>query len=79
MGDSPLAESIAVLSRYFVGTVTLQDTLQQVAELTERAIGPAAFVGVTLPVEGRQRTAVFRTAVHPARTPDHSRLRDSAR
>jgi GAF domain-containing protein len=65
MADSPLAESIAVLSRYFVGTVTLQDTLHQVAELTERAIGPAAFVGVTLPVEGRERTAVFTDPASP--------------
>ena len=59
MADSLLTESLAVLSRYFVGLGTLQDTLQRVAELTGEAIGPADFVGITMPVEGRQRTAVF--------------------
>jgi GAF domain-containing protein len=59
MADSLLTESLAVLSRYFVGVGTLQDTLQRVAELTGEAIGPADFVGITMPVEGRQRTAVF--------------------
>jgi GAF domain-containing protein len=65
MADSPLSESLAVLSRYFVGTGTLQETLQRVAELTEQAIGPADFVGITLPVEGRERTAVFTDPASP--------------
>jgi GAF domain-containing protein len=65
MADAPLTESLAVLSRYFVGTGTLQETLQRVAELTEEAIGPADFVGITLPVEGRQRTAVFTDPASP--------------
>src|SRR3982751_2030837 len=59
MADSLLTESLAVLSRYFVGLGTLQDTLRRVSELTAEAIGPADFVGITMPVEGRQRTAVF--------------------
>jgi len=65
MADSPLSESLAVLSRYFVGTGTLQETLHRVAELTGQAIGPADFVGITLPVEGRQRTAVFTDPASP--------------
>jgi GAF domain-containing protein len=65
MAESPLSESLAVLSRYFVGQGTLLDTLQRVAELTEQAVGPADFVGVTLPVEGRQRTAVFTDPASP--------------
>jgi GAF domain-containing protein len=65
MVDSPLSESLAVLSRYFVGTGTMQDTLQRVSELTEKAIGPADFVGITLPVEGGNRTAVFTDPASP--------------
>jgi GAF domain-containing protein len=65
MADSALSESLAVLSRYFVGTGTLQDTLQRVSELTGQAIGPADFVGITLPVEGGNRTAVFTDPASP--------------
>jgi GAF domain-containing protein len=65
MGDAPLTESLAVLSRYFVGTGTLQETLDRVAELTGQAVGPTRFVGITLPVEGRQRTAVFTDPASP--------------
>jgi GAF domain-containing protein len=59
MADSPLAESLAVLSRYFVGAGTLEETLRRVADLTVEAVPPVDFVGLTMPVEGRQRTAVF--------------------
>jgi GAF domain-containing protein len=65
MVGSSLSESLAVLSRYFVGTETLQDTLQRVSELTEQAIGPADFVGITLPGEGGNRTAVFTDPASP--------------
>src|SRR4051794_2781082 len=47
------------MSRFFVGAGTLEDTLLRVAELTVEAIEPADFAGLTMPVEGRQRTAVF--------------------
>jgi GAF domain-containing protein len=50
---------VAALSRFFVGDGTLQETLDRVADLTVEAIGPAAFAGITMPVEGRERTAVF--------------------
>jgi GAF domain-containing protein len=59
MAESPLAESLAVLSRYFVGAGTLEETLGRVADLTVEAVAPVDFVGLTMPVEGRQRTAVF--------------------
>jgi GAF domain-containing protein len=65
MADSPLSESLAVLSQYFVGTGTLQDTLHRVSELTERAVSPADFVGITLPGEGGNRTAVFTDPASP--------------
>jgi GAF domain-containing protein len=59
VAESPLAESLAVLSRYFVGAGTLEETLRRVADLTVEAVPSADFVGLTMPVEGRQRTAVF--------------------
>jgi GAF domain-containing protein len=59
MAESLLAESLAVLSRYFVGAGTLEETLTRVADLTVEAVPSADFVGLTMPVEGRQRTAVF--------------------
>jgi GAF domain-containing protein len=59
MAESPLAESLAVLSRYFVGAGTLEETLGRVADLTVEAVPPADLVGLTMPIEGRQRTAVF--------------------
>jgi GAF domain-containing protein len=59
MAESPLAESLAVLSRYFIGAGTLEETLGRVADLTVEAVPPADFAGLTMVVEGRQRTAVF--------------------
>jgi GAF domain-containing protein len=54
-----LAEGLAVLAQYFVGAGTLDETLGRVADLTVEAVAPADYVGLTLPVEGRRRTAVF--------------------
>jgi GAF domain-containing protein len=65
MADSPLAESLAVLSRYFIGAGTLQETLDRVADLTVEAVPPADLVGLTMPIEGRQRTAVFTDRTSP--------------
>jgi GAF domain-containing protein len=65
MSDSPLEESLATLSRFFVGSGTLRDTLDRVAHLTVEAIGPADLVGLTMPVEGRPRTAVFTDPASP--------------
>jgi GAF domain-containing protein len=56
---SPLTESLTVLSRFFVGAGTLEDTLLRVAELTVEAIEPADFAGLTVGASGRHRTAVF--------------------
>jgi GAF domain-containing protein len=52
MAESPLAESLAVLSRYFVGAGTLEETLARVADLTVEAVPPVDFVGLTMPDEG---------------------------
>jgi GAF domain-containing protein len=65
MAESPLAESLAVLSRYFVGAGTLEETLGRVADLTVEAVPPADLVGLTMPIEGRQRTAVFTDRTSP--------------
>jgi GAF domain-containing protein len=59
MAESPLAEGLAALASYFVGAGTLEETLGRVADLTVEAVAPADFAGLTMPVEGRQRTAVF--------------------
>jgi GAF domain-containing protein len=59
MADSPLTSSLAALSRFFVGDGTVQQTLQRVSDLTVEAIPAAEMVGITMMVEGRERTAVF--------------------
>ena len=65
MSDSPLTESLSTLSRFFVGDRTLKETLVRVSELTVEAMPAAALIGITLPVEGRQRTAVFTDQTAP--------------
>lgn len=65
MSDSPLTSSLAALSRFFVGDGTLEQTLVRVAELTVEAIPAAELVGITMPVEGRQRTAIFTDETAP--------------
>ena len=65
MSDSPLTESLAALSQFFVGHGTLRDTLDRIAHLTVRAVDPVDLVGVTMPVEGQSRTAVFTDPVSP--------------
>jgi GAF domain-containing protein len=65
MSDSPLAEGMAALSRFFVGDGTLEQTLQRVAEITTTAVPGADLVGITLIVEGKHRTAVFTDEASP--------------
>lgn len=65
MADLPLTSSLAALSRFFVGDGTLEETLTRVADLTVQAIPAADFVGITLPVEGRRRTAIFTDSASP--------------
>jgi GAF domain-containing protein len=63
--DSPLTESLAALSRFFVGDGTVHETLQRVSELATVAVEGADLVGLTMIVEGRQRTAVFTDELAP--------------
>jgi len=60
-----LAQSLAALSRFFVGDGTLQETLTRVAEYAEQAVPASAMTGITLLVEGRARTAVFTDEAAP--------------
>jgi hypothetical protein len=65
MADSALGESLAALSRFVVGDGPLEQTLTCVADLT--VVAPVAeMVGITMPVEGRHRTAIFTDEAAPA-------------
>lgn len=59
MADSPLADCLAALTHFFVGSGTLEETLQRVVDLTHEALEPADMVAITLPVENRRRTAIY--------------------
>ncbi len=59
MADSPFTAGLAALSRFFVGDATLGDTLDRVTALAVEAIDPADMAGITMVVEGSQRTPVF--------------------
>jgi GAF domain-containing protein len=65
IADDPLTDSLAALSRFFIGDGTLEDTLTRVAHLTVEAIAPADLAGITMRVEGRDRTAVFTDELAP--------------
>jgi GAF domain-containing protein len=65
MADDPLTNSLAALTRFFVGDGNLRDTLTRVTHLTVEAIGPADLAGITMRVEGRDRTAVFTDETSP--------------
>jgi GAF domain-containing protein len=65
VADTALTRSLAALSRFFVGDGTVQETLNRVADLTVEAIDPVELAGITMIVEGRQRTAVFTDPAAP--------------
>src|SRR3954471_7452963 len=65
LSDAPLTESLAALSRFFVGDGTLHETLQRVTELSVEAVAGADLAGITMIVEGRQRTAVYTDELAP--------------
>jgi len=57
--DVPLGESLSAVSRFFVGDLTVEEALHRIARLAVDAVPGADLVGLTIMVEGRQRTAVF--------------------
>jgi GAF domain-containing protein len=65
LAESPLGDSLVALSRFFVGATTVEETLTKVTELTRQAIPAADLVGITMIVDGRQRTAVFTDEAAP--------------
>jgi GAF domain-containing protein len=65
MADIPLSEALAALSRFLVGDCSVLETLQRVSDLTVEAVPAADLVGITMIVEGRQRTAVFTDPLAP--------------
>jgi GAF domain-containing protein len=65
LADSPLTESLAALSQFFVGDGTVEQTLNRVSDLTVVAVPAADLVGITMIVEGRQRTAIFTDETAP--------------
>jgi GAF domain-containing protein len=65
MSDRTLTESLGALARFFVGDGTVEQTLVRVCELTTEAVPHADLVGITMMVEGRERTAVFTDETAP--------------
>ncbi len=59
MSDTPIGESLAAISQFFVGDHTVEETLGRVADLAVEAIDPADLAGMTMLIEGRERTGVF--------------------
>jgi GAF domain-containing protein len=65
MPHDPWAESLAALSQYYVAGATLDDTLNRVIDLAQQTVPNADFVGITMVVEGRERTAVYTDPASP--------------
>lgn len=61
----PLTESLRAISTFVVGDASLPATLRRVADLGLEAVSGADFVGITLLLDGRPRTAVFTSADAP--------------
>jgi len=66
MASAPLSDAVKALSRFLVAESSMGDTLQRVAEITERAIAPVRFVGITmLDDKGNATTAIYTDAESP--------------
>lgn len=59
LSNRPIDDSLAVLSRFLIGELSIHDTLQLVSVHATRAIPGADMAGLTMLLEGRPRTAVF--------------------
>lgn len=66
MADSDKLEaSLNELSKFYVGDVTMVDTLHRVATLATDAVVPASFCGLTMLIDGEPRTGVFTDPASP--------------
>jgi GAF domain-containing protein len=57
--DDPIRESLATLSRFFIGDTTMGDTLQRVVELATVAVPPAAYTGISMLMDDKVTTSFF--------------------
>ena len=57
--EDPVRESLAALSRFFVGDATMGDTLRRVIELVVVAMPPATYAGISMLVDDKVTTSVF--------------------
>jgi GAF domain-containing protein len=64
-GADPVQESIAALSRFFIGDGSMGDTVQRVVELAERAVSASDMTGLTMLVEDKPTTAFFTDQAAP--------------
>jgi GAF domain-containing protein len=55
----PMQDSIAALTRYFVGDATMGETLDRVCRSALEAVEPAKYCGISMTVEGRIGTYIF--------------------
>jgi GAF domain-containing protein len=60
--EDPIRESLAALSRFFIGDSTMGDTLQRVIDLAVVAVPPAAYTGISMLVDDVVTTSVFSDA-----------------
>lgn len=66
MAPEPLSEAIRALSQFLVADSSIGDTLHRVAEITENAVAPVAYVGISLlDAQGEPTTAVFTDDASP--------------
>ena len=65
MSDQPVTTSLAALSRYLLGDLTVSETLTHVAALIQDAIPAVRSVGLTLNIDGRDRTPIFTNELSP--------------
>ena len=59
MAESPVTAGLTALARFYVGDGTVHETLTRIAALTVDGVPAADLAGITMLVDGRQRTAVF--------------------
>jgi GAF domain-containing protein len=62
---SNLPEGLAELTQFFVGDRSVNETLERIAALAVDALPAVKYAGITMLVEGRERTAVFTDADAP--------------
>jgi GAF domain-containing protein len=66
MSQDPLAAAVSALAQFLVADVSLGETLQRVADISQHAVPAARFVGISmLDGEGEAATAIFTDPTSP--------------